>query len=131
VGRARRHVFVCIQSRPQGGRPACGGRGGPELLAALREAVAARPGLWDVAVTGCECLGPCFDGPNAVVYPDGVWYAGATPEDVPAIVEEHLAGGRPVARLVYGFGGDDDGDAEGADAGAEAGAGGGADTGED
>jgi (2Fe-2S) ferredoxin len=123
VGRARRHVFVCIQSRPQGGRPACGGRGGPELLAALREAVAGRPGLWDVAVTGCECLGPCFDGPNAVVYPDGVWYAGATPEDVPAIVEEHLAGGRPVARLVYAFGGDDDeAAADGdTDAGAETG----------
>jgi len=107
VGRARRHVFVCIQTRPPGGRPACGARGGPELLAALREAVAGRPALWDVAVTGCECLGPCFDGPNVVVYPDGIWYAGAAPEDVPTIVDEHLAGGRPVARLVYAFDGED------------------------
>jgi (2Fe-2S) ferredoxin len=108
MGRARRHVFVCIQSRPRGGRPACGARGGPELLAALREAVAGRQDLWDVAVTGCECLGPCFDGPNAVVYPDGVWYAGATPEDAAVIAEEHLAGGRPVARLVYSFDDRDD-----------------------
>jgi (2Fe-2S) ferredoxin len=111
MGRARRHVFVCIQSRPTGGRPACGARGGPELLAALREAVAGRPELWDVAVTGCECLGPCFDGPNAVVYPEGVWYAGARPEDAADIADEHLAGDRPVARLVYSFAGDDrDGD---------------------
>jgi (2Fe-2S) ferredoxin len=110
MGRARRHVFVCIQSRPLGGRPACGARGGPELLAALREAVAGRQDLWDVAVTGCECLGPCFDGPNAVVYPDGVWYAGARPEDAAAIADEHLAGGRPVARLVYSFGDRDDPD---------------------
>lgn len=104
-------MFVCTQSRPHGGRPACGLRGGPELLAALREAVASRPDLWDVAVTGCECLGPCFDGPNAVVYPDGVWYAGAGPSDVADLIDEHLAGGRPVARLVYSFAGEDDGDA--------------------
>jgi (2Fe-2S) ferredoxin len=91
-----------------GGRPACAGRGGVELLAALREAVAGRPDLWDIAVTGCECLGPCFDGPNAVVYPDGTWYAGAGPADVPAIADEHLAGGRPVAHLVRTFPDDTD-----------------------
>lgn len=96
----RRHVFVCIQTRPTGGRPACGVRGGTELLAELREAVAGRPELWDVAVTGCECLGPCFEGPSAVVYPEGVWYAGARAQDARDIAEQHLAGGRPVARLV-------------------------------
>ena len=105
-------MFVCIQSRPPGGRPACGVRGGVELLAALREQVAGRPDSWDVAVTGCECLGPCFEGPNAVVYPEAIWYSGVRPEDAAAIAEEHLAGGRPVARLVNAFdgeGGDDEG----------------------
>jgi (2Fe-2S) ferredoxin len=62
--------------------------------------VAGRPDLWDVAVTGCECLGPCFEGPNAVVYPEGVWYAGAAPDDAAAIADQHLADGRPVTRLV-------------------------------
>lgn len=98
-----------------GGRPACGGRGGVELLAALREAVAGRPDLWDIAVTGCECLGPCFDGPNAVVYPDGTWYAGAGPADVAAIADEHLAGGRPVARLVLPFPDESSGEMDDAD----------------
>jgi (2Fe-2S) ferredoxin len=37
-------------------------------------------------------LGPCFDGPNAVVYPDGVWYGGLTDEDASAIVD-HLVDG--------------------------------------
>jgi (2Fe-2S) ferredoxin len=83
-------------------------RGGTELLAGLREVVAGRPELWDVAVTGCECLGPCFEGPNAVVYPDGVWYAGVSASDAREIAELHLAGGRPVARLVRA-GDDDDG----------------------
>ena len=114
MGRARRHVFVCTQERPLGGRPACGRRGGAELLAALREAVARRADLWDVAVTGCECLGPCFEGPNAVVYPEGVWYSGAAAGDADAIVDEHLAEGRPVSRLVrWSADGDPDDDDDG------------------
>lgn len=43
-------------------------------------------------VTACGCLGPCFDGPNAVVYPDGVWYGGLTTDDASAIAE-HLEHG--------------------------------------
>jgi hypothetical protein len=34
-----------------------------------------------------------------VVYPDGIWYSGLTPEDVPEIVSEHFQHHRPVARL--------------------------------
>ena len=101
MAEARRHVFVCTNRRPVGGRPSCGARGGAELLAALREEVARRPALWGrVMVTGCECLGPCFDGPNLVVYPEAVWYAGAAADDAGEIAEVHLAGGQPVARLV-------------------------------
>jgi (2Fe-2S) ferredoxin len=122
MGRARRHVFVCVQARPLGGRPACGVRGGAELLAALREAVAGRPHLWDVAVTGCECLGPCFDGPNAVVYPEGVWYAGAGSDDAAAICDEHLADGRPVARLLHPSGDADCDEGDTGDDGPPAGA---------
>jgi (2Fe-2S) ferredoxin len=99
-----RHVFVCVNRRPAGGRPACGTRGGAELAAALREELAARPALWGtVAVTGCECLGPCFEGPNLVIYPEGVWYSGVGPEDAAEIAERHLAGGEPVERLLHVF----------------------------
>lgn len=53
----------------------------------------------EVLVTPCGCLGPCFDGPNAVVYPDGVWYAGLEVGDADELAE-HLAGGGPlVARI--------------------------------
>ena len=47
----------------------------------------------DALVTNCGCLGPCFDGPNAVVYPDGVWYAGLGPDDAAGLAE-HLTTGR-------------------------------------
>lgn len=102
MGRPRRHVFVCVNERPTGGKPSCAARGGRELLEALQHAVAARPELWgEVAVTGCACLGPCFQGPNLVVYPDATWYAGATAADAPELVDSHLVANTPVARLVY------------------------------
>lgn len=53
----------------------------------------------DVLVTPCGCLGPCFDGPNAVVYPDAVWYAGLAAEDAPGLVR-HLVEGTPLAGKV-------------------------------
>ena len=109
--RVERHVFVCVNRRPEGSRPACGARGGQEVADALRQEVAARPELWGrAAVTACECLGPCFDGPNVVVYPEGVWYAGVRAEDAAEIAEQHLAGNCVVERLRYSADGDDDGD---------------------
>ena len=53
-------------------------------------------------VTPCGCLGPCFDGPNAVVYPDGVWYAGLAADDAPGLVE-HLVDGVVLAAKVSDF----------------------------
>jgi (2Fe-2S) ferredoxin len=54
-----------------------------------------------VRVNHAGCLAQCGFGPMVVVYPDNVWYAMVTPDDVPEIVQEHLIGGRPVQRLVY------------------------------
>ena len=92
----RHHVFVCTNTRPEGGRPACAGRGGAEICATLTRAVLARGLGGEVAITPCGCLGPCFDGPNLVVYPQGLWYEGVTVDDVPALVDS-LDGGPVVA----------------------------------
>jgi (2Fe-2S) ferredoxin len=89
-----RHLFVCTNRRASG-KPACGPRGGDALVLAVERELLVRK-VTDVLVTPCGCLGPCFDGPNAVVYPDGVWYAGLEPEDAGRIAE-HLAGGVPLA----------------------------------
>jgi (2Fe-2S) ferredoxin len=95
------HLFVCQNERPVGGRPSCAARGGDAVLSALQRAVASDPESWgQVAVTPCGCLGPCFEGPVVVVYPEGVWYAGVTPADAAEIVERHLRGGAPVERLL-------------------------------
>lgn len=100
--RFRHHVFLCVNRRPPGGKPSCDGRGSADVLAALQQAVTTHPALCGaVAVTPCGCLGPCFDGPSVVVYPEGTWYAGVTVDDVPELVESHLVQGVPVARLMY------------------------------
>ena len=95
-----RHVFVCVHGRPSGGKPSCGERAGASVHAALLNAVAADAALCGrVAVTESGCLGPCYEGPNVIVYPEGVWYAHVSVGDVAAIVDEHLRHGRPVAAL--------------------------------
>jgi len=91
TSRITRHIFVCANERPEGGRPACGTRGSVELLRAIAQAAAARP---DVAVTACACLGPCFDGPAAVVYPGGEWYGALAPADAQALVDGALPSAR-------------------------------------
>jgi len=52
-----------------------------------------------IAVTNTGCLGPCGFGTSVLVYPEGVMYGKVTKEDVPIIIEEHLLGDLPVARL--------------------------------
>ena len=50
--------------------------------------------------TKAACLRKCAEGPWLVVYPDGVWYGGVTPERFDRIRREHLEGGVPVAEWV-------------------------------
>lgn len=85
-----RHLFVCTNVTASG-KPACGRRGGEVILAAVQQKLLERKAT-SVQVTACACLGPCFDGPNAVVYPDGVWYGGLSVDDADAIAT-HLIDG--------------------------------------
>jgi (2Fe-2S) ferredoxin len=100
MSRFQRHIFVCTNARPEGGKPACAARGATAVCEALERAIAARPELWGkVAVTGTACLGPCWSGPNAVVYPEGVWYEALAAADAAEIADQHLRDGKVVERL--------------------------------
>jgi (2Fe-2S) ferredoxin len=98
--RPEKHVFVCVQTRPAGHpRGSCGQSGSGDLLQALGQSGLRQPLSERVALTSCGCLGPCGDGPNVLVYPQGVLYLGVSRDDVPSILD-HLAGGEPVTRLL-------------------------------
>jgi (2Fe-2S) ferredoxin/SAM-dependent methyltransferase len=94
----RYHVFICDQKKPEG-VPCCPARGSAATIEALRKEVAMRGLLDDVQITLCGSLGVCERGPNMVVYPEGVWYSGVRPEDVPELVKSHFVEGRPLDRL--------------------------------
>lgn len=106
--KAERHFFVCSNERPAQGKPSCGARGSADVITALQQGVGANPELWGkVVVTPSGCLGPCFQGPTIVVYPEAIWYVGVTPADVPEIVDSHMKNGVPVARLVHDWDAED------------------------
>lgn len=50
--------------------------------------------------TKAACFRLCQEGPWLVVYPEGVWYSGVTPERFDRIRSEHLEGGQPVTEWV-------------------------------
>lgn len=96
----RVHLFVCTNTRPQGGRPACGGRGGEDVIEAVTVAILQRGAGARVAITPSGCLGPCFDGPNAVEYPLGRWWCELGAADAPALAA--VLDGDPVPEALAG-----------------------------
>lgn len=95
-----RHVFVCLNARPEGApRRSCTADGTSDLHTELQQRVKAAGLGGRVRINKSGCLDQCEHGPMAVVYPEAVWYGHLQPEDAAAIIEEHLLGGRPVERL--------------------------------
>lgn len=99
----RHHFFVCINKRPPGMKQSCGreGKNAQEIFQKLVDAVNKHMLWYEVLVSSSGCIGPCGEGPAIVVYPEGIWYVGVTPDDVNEIVEKHMLGGQPVERLIY------------------------------
>jgi (2Fe-2S) ferredoxin len=99
--RYRHHLFICENRRPDGSpRGSCAVRGGEAVRKAFKDELLKRGLQEEIRANAAGCLDLCAQGPVVVVYPEGTWYAGVRPEDVAEIVEEHLVGGRPVARLL-------------------------------
>jgi len=71
------------------------------LIDALREEISRRGLERDYLVVATGCNGFCGQGPIMVVQPQGIFYQKLTKEDVARVVEEHLAGGKPVEDLMF------------------------------
>ena len=96
-----KHLFVCGNQRPPGSsRPCCDPEGKAELRSAFKERLSALGLKHKVRANQSGCLDQCEHGPNVVVYPDAVWYGRVTLADVDEIIESHILGGKPVARLM-------------------------------
>jgi (2Fe-2S) ferredoxin len=95
-----KHVFVCSQSRPEGHpRSSCAQKGGSEVLQTFWQVLQQRNAYDRIAITYSGCLGPCDQGANVLVYPEGILYGKVTKEDVAEIFDSHLVNDIPVERL--------------------------------
>lgn len=99
IGHYTQHVLLCI------GPDCVSEKGGQEAWTRLKKRSAehnSTPGCSPIYRSKVGCLRICEDGPVGVVYPDGTWYAGLTPDVIDRVMEEHIRGGRPVESHVIG-----------------------------
>ena len=89
IKESSRQVLVC-QNRT------CRKQSTAKVLAAFKQLSPS-----EVEVVASGCLGQCGNGPMVLVLPEEVWYSGVCPEEVAAITEQHLRGGKPVEAMLY------------------------------
>jgi NADH:ubiquinone oxidoreductase subunit F (NADH-binding)/(2Fe-2S) ferredoxin/Pyruvate/2-oxoacid:ferredoxin oxidoreductase delta subunit len=70
-------------------------------MPALKAEIKQRGLEGEVRVVEAGCRGFCSMGPVILIEPEGVFYIGVEPADVPELVEETLVKGRVVERLTY------------------------------
>lgn len=94
-------ILVCNKQRPPGHpRGCCAEKGAGDLGLGLSQLLDEKGLLGKVALTSTGCLGPCSYGPIVAVMPDNIWYKEVITEELKEIVEGHIIGGNPVARLL-------------------------------
>ena len=96
-----KHIFFCTNARDNG-QISCQDHGALEIMeyCKTRVKLAGFNADGKVRVNRAGCLGRCKSGPVAVVYPEGTWYTYVDKSDIDEIVDSHLQGGVPVARLL-------------------------------
>lgn len=100
VGSYERHIFLC--TGPDCCTPETGDATWQRLKALVAQLNSDR-GRHCAYRTKVGCFRICREGPVAVVYPEGAWYAGLdTPGALERVVEEHLGEGRVVEEHVIG-----------------------------
>ena len=98
MNKPKHHIFVCSSSRINGQQKGdCLEKGAVEIIQEFMEEIDDRE-MTDTMLTNTGCMAICDKGPIVIVYPEGTWYGGVTPDDVEEIMDA-LEEGEPVERL--------------------------------
>lgn len=89
----RSHVLVSVD-------PECIKRGAHEIIDALQDELVQQGLIDEVQVLETSRIGDPVNGPDMMVYPEGVHYVGLTSNDIPYLVEEHFLKGRVAKKFV-------------------------------
>lgn len=94
------HIFVCISAKISGEpKGMCMTKGAVSIVNEFVMEIQERELEDEVMITTTGCIGICSKGPIVMVYPEGVWYGGVTPDDVKEIMESHIEKGEILERL--------------------------------
>ncbi len=102
--RVQRHLFLCAD---QTAAKCCDKEAGLQtwdyLKRRLKELGLDRPteaAPFCIHRTKANCLRVCQHGPILLIYPDGVWYYGVTPDVMEQILQSHIIGQQVVSEHV-------------------------------
>ncbi len=86
----RKIIFVCINKKEDPSKPCCGAKKSEEIVAKLKQIVRERNLKEYIRVSKLGCMGKCEQGPNILVYPEGIWYSNIKEEDLQFLFDELL-----------------------------------------
>jgi (2Fe-2S) ferredoxin len=85
----QRILFVCTNQR-ENNEACCADRGSAAILEALKSRIKALNLTRHIRVAKSGCHDVCAKGPSVMMFPDHVWYAGVTSDDVERIIQHAI-----------------------------------------
>ena len=93
------HLLLCATaSKAKCCDPAVGAESWNKLKELVKQLGLDNPGRAEGVVlrSKADCLRICEQGPVLLIWPDGCWYGGVTPERLEAILRRHVMAGEPI-----------------------------------